>query len=124
MAKSTVDTLAADIRQILEDYEGDIQNLTKETVKKIGNKGVQALKSNSSVFGGTGKYKSGWSSRIEETRTGAKAILHNAKVPGLPHLLEYGHAKRGGGRVSGKIHIQPVEEELEKAFTQELESGI
>lgn len=125
MAKrSTVDTLATDIEQILEEYHGDVENLTVETVKEIGQKGVQALKSSSSVFKGTGKYKSGWSYKVEDTRMGAKAILYNSKLPGLPHLLEHGHAKRGGGRVSGTVHIQPVEDELEKAFTQELEKKI
>lgn len=121
MAKSTVDTLAADIQKILEDYDGDVTRLTKETVRKIGTKGVQALKSSSSVFGGSGKYASGWSSKVEESRLGAKATLYNSKVPGLPHLLENGHAKRGGGRVPGKVHIKPVEDELDKAFTQDLE---
>ena len=125
MAKrSTVETLAADIQQILDEYEGDITHLTKETVRKIGNKGKQALKSNSGVFGGTGKYAAGWTSKVEETRLGATAILYNAKVPGLPHLLEYGHAMRGGGRVSGRVHIKPVEDELAKAFEQELRDEI
>lgn len=124
MARSTVDTLAADIQKILEDYEGDIENLTKETVQKIGRKGVEALRSNSGVFGGTGKYASGWSSKVEETRMGSKATLYNAKVPGLPHLLENGHANRGGGRTAGRVHIKPVEEELIKAFEQDLRDGI
>ena len=119
--KSTVDTLAADIQKILDEYEEDVQNLSKEAVKKIGQKGVEALKSSSGVFGGTGKYASGWSSKVEETRMGARATLYNSKVPGLPHLLEYGHAMRGGGRVSGKVHIKPVEDELINAFEQELE---
>lgn len=124
MAKSTVDTLAADIQKILEEYEGDAKHLTKETVRKIGNKGKQALQSASGVFGGTGKYASGWTSKVEESRTGAKATLYNSKVPGLPHLLENGHAKRGGGRVSGKVHIKPVEDELIKAFEQDLEQEL
>lgn len=119
--RSTVDTLAADIQKILDEYEEDVQNLSKEAVKKIGQKGVEALKSSSGVFGGTGKYASGWSSKVEETRMGARATLYNSKVPGLPHLLEYGHAMRGGGRVSGKVHIKPVEDELINAFEQELE---
>ena len=119
--RSTVYTLAADIQKILDEYEEDVQNLSKEAVKKIGQKGVEALKSSSGVFGGTGKYASGWSSKVEETRMGARATLYNSKVPGLPHLLEYGHAMRGGGRVSGKVHIKPVEDELINAFEQELE---
>ena len=119
--KSTVDTLAADIQKILEEYDEDVRNLTKEAVRKIGQKGVQALKSSSGVFGGTGKYASGWSSKVEETRMGSRATLYNGKVPGLPHLLEFGHAMRNGGRVSGKVHIKPVEDELISAFEQDLE---
>lgn len=124
MSKVTVDNLAAEIQKILEEYKDDVERLNKETVRKVGQKGVQALRSNSGMFGGSGKYASGWSSKVEESRMGAKATLYNAKVPGLPHLLEHGHAKRGGGRVSGRVHIAPVEEELEKAFTQELERAL
>lgn len=121
MAKTTVDTLAADVMAILEEYTGDIERLNTETVKEIGKKGVQSLKSSSSVFGGRGKYASGWAVKAEETaRTVSKATLYNGKLPGLPHLLEHGHAKRGGGRTAGKVHIQPVEEELIRAFEETL----
>lgn len=125
MAKTTVETLAADIRQILDDYGEDVTKMTKETVKKTGQKGVQALKSNSGIWGGSGKYASGWTQKVEETRFGATSTLHNAKVPGLPHLLEYDHAKRGGGRTNyAKSHIEPVEKELDRIFTSELEAGL
>lgn len=124
MARSTVDTLAADIQDILREYGEDVNKLTVETVKKIGQKGVQALQSNSSVFGGTGRYAKGWKSKVEAGRMGAKATLYNASVPGLPHLLENGHAKRGGGRVPGRVHIKPVEDELIKTFESDLKEAI
>lgn len=119
--KSTVDTLAADIQKILDEYADDVTDLTKDTVRMVGQKGVQALRSSSGVFGGSGKYASGWTQTVEETRMGSTATLHNAKVPGLPHLLEFGHALRGGGRAPGRVHIKPVEEELMKAFEREME---
>lgn len=124
MARTTVDTLAADVMKILDDYEADVTKLTKEEAKKVGQKGVQSLRSSSGVFGGTGKYASGWRSTVEENRFGAKATLHNARLPGLPHLLENGHAKRGGGRVHGTVHIEPVERELDRVFTQDLEAAL
>lgn len=124
--KSSVITLAADIQKILEEYEGDVELLNKETIKKIGQKGKQALQQKSrDTFGGTGAYAAGWAVKVEEqNRAFAKATLYNAKLPGLPHLLEYGHAKRGGGRVSGRVHISAVEDELIKAFEQELEKSL
>lgn len=124
MARSTVDTLAADIQDILREYGEDVDTLTRETVQKIGKKGVEALRSSSSVFGGEGIYKGGWQSKVETTRFKTKATLYNARVPGLPHLLENGHAKRSGGRVPGRVHIKPVEDELIKAFESDLKEAI
>ena len=111
--------------KILDDYEADVTKLTKEEAKKVGQKGVQSLRSSSGVFGGTGKYASGWRSQVEENRFSAKSTLHNARLPGLPHLLENGHARRGGGRnVEGIVHIEPVERELDRIFTQDLEAAL
>lgn len=124
MARVTIDNLASAIEDILEQYEGDVEDLNAETVKEVVKLGVKAVKSNSGVFGGTGKYASGWTSQVETGRTSAQGTIYNKKVPGLPHLLEHGHAKRGGGRVPGRVHIAPVQDEIEKAFREELEKRL
>lgn len=60
---------------------------------------------------------------MDENRLGVTAIIHNT-TPGLPHLLEKGHANRDGGRTPGRVHIAPVEEELVKLFPRELEEKL
>lgn len=124
MARVTIDNLASAIEDILEQYEGDVEDLNAETVKEVVKLGVKAVKSNSGVFGGTGKYANGWTSQVETGRMSAQGTIYNKKVPGLPHLLEHGHAKRGGGRVPGRVHIAPVQDEIEKAFREELEKRL
>lgn len=124
MAKVTIDNLAEAIGDVLEKYGEEVGDLTADAVKEVTKLGVKAVKSNSRTFGGTGKYASGWTSRVESGRMSTQGTIYNGKVPGLPHLLEHGHAKRGGGRVSGRVHIAPVVDEIEKALQKEIEGKL
>lgn len=122
MAKKTpIDKLTSAVNKILEEYADDVQENIDEITERVGKAGVSALRSESreKYPNGTGEYAKGWKATTERGRLGTSVILYN-EHPGLPHLLEHGHAKRGGGRVPGRPHIEPVESELIKQYEQEV----
>lgn len=113
MAKKVgIDGLGEAIQEILLEYGDSVHAYTGEIIQEVTKKGTKAVKQEARAnFGGTGEYASGWTSKYEnDGRLSKQGIIYNAKVPGLPHLLEHGHAKRNGGRVSGRIHIEPIQE--------------
>ena len=110
MAKKTpITKLDEAIKKVLDDYEGEISGNVDNITKKIGQKGAAALRQESAQKFNGNKYRKSWTSRYEQTRLASKVTLYS-KMPGLPHLLENGHAKRGGGRTNPYEHIRPVEE--------------
>ena len=122
--KVTTDTLADSIRDILEEYGDEVKGSLDEITKKIAQKGQQAIKNESkSKFNGK-RYWKGWKVYLQVGRLDTKATIYNESLPGLPHLLEYGHAKRGGGRVQGTVHIAPVEEQLVNEFEKQVRSKL
>lgn len=122
--KVGVDGLADALEKILDDYGDEIAEKNEEVVQKVGRRGAKALREESGAkFNGT-KYAGGWSVTFEGDRIHKTAIIYNKKVPGLPHLLEHGHAKRGGGRTRGTLHIKPVENELIKMFEKDIKEAI
>lgn len=119
--KVTVNNFADVISDILSEYEGDARKNMDSVIKDVAKKGAAALRNESlQTFKPSnlknGRYGTGWTHTVESKRLGTVATIHNSKYPGLPHLLENGHAKRGGGRVAPKIHIAPVEEELDRSI--------
>lgn len=124
MSTTPIDKFQAAINKALKDYADDVQGNLNEITKVFAQKGAQAVKGASRQFGGTGKYAGGWTSQTETGRFSAQGHIYNQKVPGLPHLLEHGHAKRGGGRVAGREHIAPVEEKISEEFLKAVQNDI
>ena len=59
----------------------------------------------------TGRYAKSW--KVKTTAESSQEIEQTVYSPNrymLSHLLEKGHAKRGGGRVRAIPHIAPAEE--------------
>lgn len=123
--KIPIDRLTAEINKILTEYGDQVRQDVNEAAKKVTKAGVKAVKGNAqSMFGGTGKYASGWTSKFETGRLSAQGFIYNGTVPGLPHLLEKDHALRNGGRYLGRPHIAPVEQKVIEDFTREVEKRI
>lgn len=127
MAKKTpIEKLSDNINKILKEYEDDVVKDTGQLAKEFAKKGAQAIKQDAKAKGWgehTG-YDKGWTSRYETGRLSAQGIIYNKDVPGLPHLLEHGHAKRGGGRTNAFPHIAPVEETLSEEFFKAVRDSI
>ena len=122
--KTPIDKLDAAIMDILEEYAEDLQRNVDEAAVRVGKAGANALKATSrQTFGGSSKYARGWKSAVETGRAGKTVTLYHA-IPSRPHLLENGHAKRGGGRVAGREHIAPVEKEITEKFEKAVKEAI
>ena len=124
MAKISVDQLAAEIAKGLAEYSQDVVEKVNVSSEKVGKAAVKRLKQTSPKR--YGNYAKSWTMKTEpEVGQPHKRIVH-VKAPHyrLAHLLEYGHAKVGGGRVEGRPHIRPAEEEVIREFTREVEEAI
>lgn len=122
-----VGEMAAEISKIMQEYANDVGDGVKETAKRVAKEGKIRLKSTSPEGRGSrkGHYKDGWTVKtVSEDSTSTNLALHNSKKPGLTHLLEKGHAKRGGGRVNGITHIAHVEEYVVDEFEKRLKERL
>lgn len=117
-----VDSLAATVSQILDEYGEECTEVLGNSVKKVVKESVKELKGSS--VGGfqdrTGKYRNGWRSKVEETRLSVDGVVYNGGQPGLTHLLEFGHAKQNGGRTRAFPHIAEVNNRAQENFEKEL----
>lgn len=106
---STIDSLADDIMAGLQEYVSLANDSMKEAVKKTATSVKKEISANAPKD--TGKYAKSWATKkTGENSHSLEITVHSKNRYQLAHLLEKGHAKRGGGRVSGKPHIAPAEE--------------
>ncbi|MEY8525231.1 MobQ family relaxase [Lachnospiraceae bacterium 38-10] len=66
-----------------------------------------------------------WNDRKQkETADSLELVVHNKKRYQLTHLLEKGHAKRGGGRVRAFSHIAPAEQAGIRELEEDIKRGL
>ena len=121
--KVAIDKLADTIMAGLKEYADLATDDMKAAVKKAGQEVRKDIQANAPKR--TGKYAKSWTVKTtKETSSSLEVTVHYKNRYQLAHLLEYGHAKRGGGRVSGRPHIAPAEqkgiEQLERDIKKAL----
>ena len=115
-----IESLAAELNRTLAIYARQTEEKVEVVAEKVASDGVELLKANSPKSTGGGKYAASW----DYKKVGKKFIIHNKKHYRLTHLLEKGHAKVNGGRVSARVHIAPVENRVINEFKEELQRGL
>lgn len=119
----SADQLANELIKTFEKYDNDLRLQEINVMRKVCSSGAAAVRdSSANVI--TPRYARGWGYTTEEDRFQIRGWIYHQQAPGLPHLLEHGHAMPNGGRVAGRPHIAPVTDEIEKNFVDETIRGL
>lgn len=119
MANVKIDKLADEITKGLKEYADLAIDDMKKAVRKSGNSVRKEI--SQSAPKDTGAYAKSWSvKKTKETSNSLEVTVHSKDRYQLAHLLEHGHAKRGGGRVAARPHIARAEENAINTLEQEI----
>ena len=123
MANVTVDNLAAEIMKGLTEYKNLATADMKTAVRKAGKSVKKDIQANAPKK--TGAYSKSWTVKTtKETSESLELTVHSPKKYQLAHLLEKGHAKRGGGRTKAIPHIAPAEEKAVKDLEADIKRAL
>ena len=103
-----IDELSKEVMKGLQEYSELADSEMKKAVRKTATSVKKKISANAPER--TGKYAKSWTTKkTKENSHTLEMTVHSKDRYQIAHLLENGHAKRGGGRVSGRPHIAPAE---------------
>ena len=119
----SVDQLANAINAAHQEYATLAASDMKKCIADAGKTIRKEIRSHAPKE--SGQYGKNWRvKKMAEDSQTVEYIVYSPKRYFLAHLLEHGHAKRNGGRVSARPHIAPAEETGEEKLIQDLERAL
>lgn len=118
-----IDNLANEIMEGLKEYADLASDDVKKAVRKAGNTVRKEISENAPKD--TGAYAKSWSvKKTKETSNSLEVTVYSKNRYQLAHLLEHGHAKRGGGRVAARSHIAQAEQSAVETLDSEIAKAL
>jgi hypothetical protein len=118
-----IDNLANEIMEGLKEYADLASDDVKKAVRKAGNTVRKEISENAPKD--TGAYAKSWSvKKTKETSNSLEVTVYSKNRYQLAHLLEHGHAKRGGGRVAARPHIAQAEQSTVETLDSEIAKAL
>ena len=115
-----VDQLASEVMNSLEEYAELAADVLKKEIQEAGKTAKKQIEATAPRR--TGRYAKSWAvKKVSESSNSLEVTVHSKNRYMLTHLLENGHAKRGGGRVAAIPHIAPAEEAAVQSLEQNIE---
>ena len=123
MSNISISELGDAVGKMLEEYKDYATDEVKAAAQEAAKTAMDQLRKTAPVRSGT--YARSWKTKVtKETSSGIHVTVYSPTRYRLTHLLEHGHAKRGGGRVAAKPHIAAAQEKAEQVFEETLTKAL
>ena len=115
--------LGQEVMSGLEEYKDLAVDVLKKEIQEAGKTAKKQIEQTAPRR--TGRYAKSWAvKKVSETSNSLEVTVHSKNRYMLTHLLENGHAKRGGGRVAAIPHIAPAEEAAAESLERNIEIAL
>ena len=123
MARKTTNliNLPKMISEILDEYSDSVIENINEAIVPVAEETIKTIEDKAPER--TGKYKNSWTYKEVKSKKGDSVVIYS-KMPQLPHLLEFSHALRNGGRSKAQPHIAPAAAEAETEMEKRIKEAI